>query len=345
MMKKTLKRYDTLMKNYVLLLFCLLPTVAIGQGVKPNKHNPVIKGYYADPEIMYSEKTHRYYLYPTTDGCIDWRNHDAHVYSSKNLKRWRREGTVLDLLTDCTWANEKLWAPCAIERDGRTYYYFTAEGSIGVAVADNPAGPFRDALGRPLIKMPDTPPMKNHTIDPDVFRDPVSGKYYLYWGNGCLLVAELADDMVSFRDEMTLYDGTYPGRFIIAPGQKRQYHYNEGPYVFYRNGKYYFTWSENDTRSPEYRVRYMMSSSPTEATEPVSQTIVIEQDSTRQVYGTGHHAILQKPGTDEWYIVYHRFERPDGINRGRAAGYFREVCIDRLYFNEDGTIKPVKPSL
>jgi hypothetical protein len=76
----------------------------------------------------------------------------------------------------------------------------------------------------------------------------------------------------------------------------------------------------------------------------VSNTVVLSQDPAQGIYGTGHHAVVCRPGTDEWYIVYHRFARPDAIKLGWDAGYNREVCIDRLEFNEDGTIRPVRVS-
>lgn len=84
--------------------------------------------------------------------------------------------------------------------------------------------------------------------------------------------------------------------------------------MFYCDGKYYFMWSENDTRSPEYRVRYAISNSPVRLDNPISETIVLCKDPDKQIYGTGHHAVINKPGTDEWYIVYHRFERPTALN-------------------------------
>nr|WP_308116992.1 family 43 glycosylhydrolase [Phocaeicola vulgatus] len=310
-----------------------------------NANNPIIKGYYADPEILYSEQTGKYYLYPTTDGYEEWRNHDAYVYSSDDMKTWKCDGKVIDLRKDISWADERLWAPCIIERkygEGKEakykyFYYFVADGNIGVATADHPTGPFHDALGKPMIPQPQDEPMRGHIIDPDVFHDPQSNKYYLYWGNSFLVAAELSDDMLSLKEE-TL-------RYIIPREQQHAYHYGEGSYVFYRKGKYYFMWSENDTRSPEYRVRYTISESPIEAKNPVNHTIVLQKDPSKQIYGTGHHAVICRPGTDEWYIVYHRFQRPDGLRRGWSAGYYREVCIDRLYFNEDGTIKTVEPTL
>ena len=332
--------------------------------MKPNLKNPVIPGLYADPEVLYSERDGKYYLYPTTDGCEEWDNHDFRCYSSTDLREWKPEGVIFDLQKDCQWAKRKAWAPCIIERkvtpavkkrllgkkawkgkkdDGYMYfYYFVGEGQIGVAVSDQPTGPFKDVLGRPLCPK-DMPVMKQGgaTIDPDVFQDPKTGKYYLYWGNGTIVCAELADDMVSFRGEPTV---------VLPRKDKGRYNYNEGAYVFYRNGLYYFTWSENDTRSKNYRVRYAISDSPTALVrngQPVTaaeKTIVLERDDEQQIFGTGHHAVVQKPGTDEWFIVYHRFQRPQGAKLDWSAGYHREVCIDPLTFDADGKINPVKPS-
>lgn len=340
----------------------------------PDVNNPVIQGRFADPEILFSQKTGKYYLYPTTDGIEGWKGHDFKVFSSDDMKTWKKEGTIIDLATNqISWANDCAWAPCAIEvaylkgkicntpemmerlaaerakaeRKGkpskkisyRTFYYFTAGKRIGVAVSDDPAGPFTDPIGKPLLdKSPEG--QGGQVIDPDVFQDPKTGKYYLYWGNSYMAVSELGDDMTSIKDT----------KVLIPRNKKREYNYNEGTYVFFRNGKYYFMWSENDTRSTYYRVRYLISDSPVEFIRDgkpakTERTIIISQDPSKQIFGTGHHAIIQKPGTDEWYIVYHRFARPDGVKMGWSAGYNREVCIDKIEFNEDGTIKAVRPSL
>lgn len=319
----------------------------------PDVSNPVIAGLYADPEILYSEQTRRYYLYPTTDGVEGWQGHDFHCYSSPDLHRWHDEGVILDLKTDVSWADEYAWAPCIIEKPVyadaskskvkgyKYYYYFVANKSIGVAVANRPEGPYKDALGRPLLTREETQ-APGQVIDPDVFRDPKTGKYYLYWGNSFLAVSELADDMISIVPGST--------RYLIPREKKRDYNYNEGTYVFCRRGLYYFMWSENDTRSALYRVRYLISDSPTEFVRngqpaQVERQIVLQQDPSKQIFGTGHHSIICEPGTDQWHIVYHRFARPDAIKMGWSAGYNREVCIDDLEFNDDGTIKPVKPTL
>ena len=316
--------------------------------LKPNVQNPVIPGLYADPEIMYAEKTGKYYLYPTTDGEEQWQNHDFRCYSSTDLKTWQYEGVLMDLKTDCQWAKKGAWAPCIIERKYgkgkkthyKYFYYFVGDGQIGVAVSDSPTGPFKDALGRPLITK-QHPALKNGgaPIDPDVFQDPKTGKYYLYWGNGTLVCSELNDDMTSIKRDHVLF----------SRKEKQKFNYNEAPYVFFRDGRYYFTWSENDTRSKNYRVRYLISDSPTELVRDgqpatVEKTILLQRDDSNQIYGTGHHAVLQKPGTDEWFIVYHRFLRPRAAKLDWSAGYNRETCIDPLHFNADGTLQPVIPS-
>lgn len=315
----------------------------------PSVNNPVFPGLYADPEVLYSKQTNKYYIYPTTDGAYQWHNYDFHCFSSSDLKTWKDEGVILDL-RNLSWGKEYAWAPCIIEKPVmkgkkvkgyKYYYYFVANKSIGVAVADKPEGPFRDALGKPMLTQEElkTP---NLVIDPDVFQDPKTGKYYLYWGNSYLWMAEL-------NKEMT---GIVPNTIkeLIPRDKIGEYHYLEGTYVFERNGLYYFMWSENITRSARYRVRYLISDSPTEFVRngkpaKVEEQIILQQDPSLQIFGTGHNAVLNVPGTDEWYIVYHRFTRPEGIKMGLSGGYNRETCIDRMEFNEDGTIRPVKVTL
>lgn len=312
-----------------------------GHAVKQYKvsvvvnNNPLFGGLYADPEVLYSHKTNKYYIYPTSDGFTGWSGTYFKTFSSPDLIHWKDEGVILDLNKDVSWAHHNAWAPTILEKkiNGayKYYYYFCASQKIGVAIADDPAGPFVD-FGAPLI---DKSPHGTHggqEIDPDVFEDPVSGKDYLYWGNGHMAVAELNRDLVSIDTNTTK---------IITPDHT----FREGTEVFYRKGRYYFMWSENDTRSPDYRVRYGYSDAPTGKITVPQNNIVIQKDTAQGIYGTGHNCVLNIPGTDIWYIIYHRFNRPKGITMGEAAGYHREVCIDRLFFNEDGSIKAVKPTL
>uniref|UniRef100_UPI0039E2452B family 43 glycosylhydrolase n=1 Tax=Dysgonomonas sp. TaxID=1891233 RepID=UPI0039E2452B len=298
-------------------------------------NNPVLEGYYADPEILYSQKTGKYYLYPTSDGFDGWGGYYFKVFSSDNLKDWTDEGVILDLKKDVPWAGRNAWAPCIIERkEGdsyKYYYYYTGAQKIGVAVSDNPTGRFTDS-GKPVVATRPKGITGGQEIDPDVFQDPKTGKYYLYWGNGYMAVAELSDDMLSIKEKTIK---------VMTPDNT----FREGIYVFYRNGVYYFLWSEDDTRSENYRVRYAMSDSPTGKLRIPENNLILSKDADKGIYGTGHNSILQKPDSDEWYIVYHRFNRPNGIKMGDAAGFHREVCIDKMEFNADGTIKKVVPSI
>lgn len=302
-------------------------------GEIPN--NPVLPGFYADPDVMYSKQTGKYYIYPTSDGFDGWGGYYFKTFSSDDLRVWKDEGVILDLKKDVSWANRNAWAPCIIEKRGKDkkytyYYYFTAAQKIGVAASSSPTGPFVDS-GKPLVSTRPAGVKGGQEIDPDVFEDPQSGKSYLYWGNGYLAVAELNKDMVSLKGDPRVMqiDQTF----------------REGIYVFYRKGTYYFLWSEDDTRSPNYRVRYGTSQSPLGPIHIPENNLILEKDAVRGIYGTGHNSVLQLPGKDEWRIVYHRFNRPNGIKMGDAAGFNREVCIDTLEFDEDGSIKPVKPTL
>lgn len=300
-----------------------------------SQSNPVLTGYFADPEVLYARKTGKYYIYPTSDGFTGWSGTYFKAFSSPDLKDWKDEGVILDLNKDVSWAKRNAWAPCIIEKKNwlgqyRYYYYFTAAQKIGVAVAKNPAGPFKDS-GKPLVAEKPAGVKGGQVIDPDVFADPVSGKSYLYWGNGFMAVAELNKDMVSIKKE-------------TMKTIKVDRTFREGTYVFYRKGTYYFLWSEDDTRSPNYKVRYGMSKSPIGPLDIPANNVVITKAPEKGIYGTGHNSVVQAPDKDEWYIVYHRFPYPSGLSMGDAAGYHREVCIDKMEFNEDGTIKEVEPT-
>ncbi|WP_432712490.1 family 43 glycosylhydrolase [Pedobacter sp.] len=310
-----------------------MATVELSPAERPK--NPILNGYYADPEILYAQKTGQYYLYPTSDGVVGWGSTSFKSFSSKDLVNWKDEGVILDLPKDVSWAQKHAWAPTAIEKkiNGayKYFYYYTAAQKIGVAVADHPAGPFKDS-GKALVAEKPAGIKGGQEIDPDVFTDPQTGKSYLYWGNGYIAGVELNEDMVSF-DQSKLK--------IITPDRT----FREGTEVFYRNGIYYFLWSEGDTRSEDYRVRYGTSTSPLGKITVKENNLILSKDTAQGIYGTGHNSVIQIPGKDEWYIIYHRFSYPNGQKVGRAAGFYREVCMDKLTFNADGSIQIVKPTL
>lgn len=300
----------------------------------PMNNNPLVEGYYADPDILYSNKTKKYYLYPTSDGFDGWGGYYFKTFSSENLRDWKDEGVILDLKKDVSWGNRNAWAPCIIEKKIKQkykyYYYFSAAQKIGMAVSDDPAGPFVDS-GKPVVDFKPEGVKGGQEIDPDVFADPKTGKSYLYWGNGYMAVAELNRDMSSVKKNTMK---------VMTPDAT----FREGIYVFYRKGFYYFLWSEDDTRSENYRVRYAMSASPLGPLTIPENNLILQKSPEKGIYGTGHNSVLEIPGKDKWYIVYHRFNRPNGIKMGDAAGFHREVCMDRLDFDEAGHIKPVIPT-
>ena len=309
--------------------------------------NPVIEGWYADPEaIVYGRE---YWVYPTysddyptvralDEARLTERQKRAinkqylkqtffDAFSSADLVHWRKHPRVLDL-KNVTWAEFALWAPSAMRANGRYYLFFAAndiqsdqeEGGIGIAVADRPDGPFEDALGRPLI---DRFHNGAQPIDPFVFRDD-DGQHYLYYGGWrhCN-VARLTPDLLGLSP---FPDGTVYKE--ITPE-----HYVEGPFVFKRQGRYYLMWSEGGWQGPNYSVAYAIGNSPV---GPFSRAGKVLQQDPSVATGAGHHSVIPVAGSDTWYIVYHR--RPLGTNDGNH----REVCIDAMHFNPDGTIRPVQ---
>jgi len=305
-------------------------------------NNPVLPGWHADPEILFSHKDGRYYIYSTSDGKPGWGGSDFRCFSSDNLEDWTDEGVVLDLASDqVKWADGNAWAPAIEEKyeNGRYRYYLYFSGNpvagggkqIGVAVADDPTGPFTD-LGHPIITS--SPTGSGQQIDVDVFTDPQTGKSYLYWGNGYMAGAELNPDMTSIVDS-TLTVMTPKG------GTLETYAYREAPYVFYNDGIYYFMWSVDDTGSPNYHVAYGTSDSPLGPVKVAKKPVVLSQRPDRGIYGPAHNSVVRVPATNDWRIVYHRIN-PAWLDD--SPGVHREVCIDRMTINPDGTIAPVEPT-
>ncbi|MGX1273948.1 GH43 family beta-xylosidase [Streptomyces phaeoluteigriseus] len=279
--------------------------------------SPVLPGLNADPNIVRFGDT--FYLYPTTDGYAGWSGTRFTAYSSTDLVHRKDHGVVLDLGPDVSWADSRAWAPTIAEKDGKYYFYFSADANIGVAVSDSPTGPFKDALGKPLLKAGQ---YSGQMIDPAVFTDD-DGRSYLYFGNGHGYVVPLNEDMTSF-DAAKVQDITPSG-------------YNEGSFVIEREGLYYFMWSENDTRDENYRVAYATGPSPTGPW--TKRGVILEKNLALGIRGPGHHSVVQVPHSDDWYIAYHRFALPGG------DGTHRETTVDRLEFDADGLIEKVVPTL
>lgn len=294
------------------------------------EHNPIIKGLYADPDLLQVGDT--FYLYPTTDGFSGWSGTKFHVFSSKDLYSWKDEGVILDVASDdVKWSVGSAWAPAISCKNGKYYYYFCAKrpdqvSCIGVAVSDHPAGPFK-AMPEPLI----TPEMVkaeqvqiSQAIDPSVFIED-DGQAYLFFGNGHAAVVALNEDMVSCK----------PGTIRQIEGA---YDFRESIVVTKRNGIYHFTWSCDDTGSENYHINYGTSN---HLLGPITYHYpVLEKDLEKDILGTGHHTILKLQDQEEYYMVYHRFGTPLELYP-EEKGCHREVCINKLYFDENGMMKPV----
>jgi beta-xylosidase len=294
------------------------------------RDQPLPLTYYADPNIAVFGKT--YYIYATTDGTPGWGGNQFYVWSSPDLVSWTRADTPFLTLNGTSgnvpWAVGNAWAPTIIERDGKFYFYFSGQNAeyntktIGVAVADSPSGPF---TAEPQAMILNNEALKtSQAIDPAAFQDPTTGKYYLFWGNTTPLFAEFSDDMLSFKN------GTLKAIAGLTD-------FREGIFLNYRDGIFHLTYSIDDTRSENYRVGYATSDS---VEGPWTyRGVILQKDESKGILATGHSSIIQVTGTDDWYIAYHRFAIPDG------NGTMRETTIDRVYFDEEGLIKPVVPTL
>ena len=293
-------------------------------------NSPVLPGFYADPNIAVFGDT--YYIYATTDGFPGWGGNEFYVWSSKNLVDWTRSAEPFLKLDGANgnvpWATGNAWAPTIIERDGKYYFYFSGHNptynrkTIGVAVASSPEGPF---IAQPTAMILNNEAVTSgQAIDPAAFHDPVTGKWYLAWGNGSPVIAELGDDMVSIK----------PGTYQRISGLTD---FREGVFLNYRDGLYHLTYSIDDTGSENYRVGYATATS---INGPWTyRGVILQKDLSLGIKGTGHSSIINVPGTDDWYIAYHRFGMPGG------DGTHRETTIDKLEFGADGLIKPVTPTL
>lgn len=324
----TIPHTPTAMKRSSLtlaFLLCILSLMLVSCHVGSKAEcsgNPLWEGWYADPEGVVFNGT--CWIYPTTSRIYrDQKGFDA--FSSSDLVHWTRHEQVL-AADSISWYRQALWAPAIVERDGTYYLYFSCNdvhegeiGGIGVATADNPAGPFRDALGKPFI---------GHIIngaqpiDQFVFRDD-DGEYYMYYGGwGHCNVVRLADDLMSLRPfpDGTLYREITPKDYV------------EGPFMLKCKGTYYFMWSEGGWGDDSYRVAYAMADNPF---GPFQRVGTILQSDPAIGTGAGHHSVVHGRHKDEYYIIYHR--HPLDAQNGNQ----RVVCIDRLTFAADGTIVPV----
>lgn len=317
------------MKKYILdgigsVLFAAVACNAIAQHSvewnTPGAGNPLIPGYFADPTIRKFGDT--YYIYATTDGTGNGYG-PAQVWMSKDFVNWRN--------VTMNWpTTEVVWAPDVVQQEDGTYrYYYCQPCMVHVGESASPVGPWKNRLGdAEAVLVPDRFVTNAITLDPQLFRDD-DGAEYLYFGTwgiydgfGCG-VARLADDGKSFTDKKLIPNTEIKDFF-------------EAPFVFKKDGIYYFTYSSGSCHDHTYRVQYAISK-----TGPMGpyeyKGCILETNADGSVHGPGHHSVLVDG--DQYYIIYHRHNLPRSIH-----GFHRQVCIDELHFDDSGNILKVNPT-
>lgn len=314
-----MKRFQLLMLTTILLLIGTINLLA---------QNPIIKDQYtADPSARVFGS--RVYLFPSHDilakdgkGRVGWFcMEDYHVFSSENLTDWTDHGVIVTQ-NKVPWVKPNsynMWAPDCIERNGKYYFYFPATPidtitygrgfAIGVAVADKPEGPYI-LQNQPINKV--------KGIDPNVFIDK-DGQAYLYWSAGNIYAAKLKDNMVELASD--------PIILKELPNQGLK----EGPYLFERKGIYYLTYPHVENKIE--RLEYTMGNNPL---GPFNNRGVLMDESVSGCW-TNHQSVIQFK--DQWYLFYHNNDLSPQFDKNRSAR------IDSLFFNTDGTIQKVIPTL
>ncbi|MES2277235.1 MAG: family 43 glycosylhydrolase [Bacteroidota bacterium] len=306
----------------------ILCGLALASAISVNAQNPLIRNQFtADPSArVFGDSV---YIYPSHDikatpghGRLDWFcMEDYHVFSSANLTDWKDHGVILSQ-TKVPWADSaaySMWAPDCIERNGKYYFYFPATAkangqvrggfAIGVAVSDHPYGPFKP-LNEPIQGV--------RGIDPNVFIDK-NGQAYLYWAQGNIYAAKLKDNMTELAS---------PPQILAELPEKGL---KEGPYLFERNGIYYLTYPHVANKTE--RLEYAMGDSPL---GPFKFTGVIMDESASGCW-TNHQSIAQVK--QQWLLFYHDKDLSPQFDKNRS------IRADSLFFNPDGTIKKVVPSM
>jgi arabinoxylan arabinofuranohydrolase len=297
----------------------------------PSTGNPLLPGYFADPTIIEDNGT--FYIYATSD-MPNWNDiTKLAVWSSTDFVNWKCEYLNWPTKEACksnTGTPSGVWAPSVIKSpNGKFYMYVTVGQEIWIGVADKPRGPWKNALAsnQPLVRHKEY--FYVETIDAECFIDD-NGQAYLYWGScnsgfdieGRCMGVKLNADMISFEGQPK--DVTPP-------------HYFEAPYMFKKNGTYYFSYSWGKTWDQTYQVRYATGPTPFGPwTEGMMRPILGTDEKDEKIKSTGHHTILKV--NDKYYIIYHRFNT---LDRYPISQKLRQVAADELKFNPDGSIKRI----
>lgn len=291
-------------------------------AVPARADNPIVQTIYtADPApLVYNG---RLYLYTghDEDGSTWFTMKEWRVYSTEDMVNWTDHGSPMSLAT-FNWASQDAWAGQAVYRNGKFYWYVpvvnraTGRMAIGVGVSDSPTGPFRDALGRPLVE--------NGEIDPSVFIDD-DGQAYLYWGNPNLWYVRLNPDMISYSGGVNRIPLTTEGFGTRTGNPDRPTLYEEGPWVYKRNGLYYMAFAAECCS--EF-IGYSTAPGPT-GPWTYRGTIMPRQGNSF----TNHPGIIDYKGGS--YFFYHNGALPGG------SGFTRSVAVEKFTYRSDGTIPTI----
>ena len=311
----------TIVTQLIIFLALFLPACLKAQSSHKEQGagNPLLPGYFADPTIKKFGDT--YYIYATTDGSGAGFG-PAQVWSSRDFVNWT--------LTPMNWPDSHwIWAPDVLKHtDGKYYYFYCQPCIIHCGVSDTPRGPWINILGESeSVLVPDRFVENAITLDGQTFVDD-DGSVYLYWGTwgifkgfGCG-AGKMNEDLKGFS-ETRLIPNTEATDFF------------EAPFVLKRKGTYYLMYSSGSCHDHTYRVQYATAAHPLGPYEYKGCILETNADST--VHGPGHHSILQEG--DNYYMVYHRHDNPHS-NRG----FHRQICIDPMFFESDGSIRKIEPS-
>ncbi len=301
-----------------------LTILLLGLSAILEAQNPIVRDQFtADPTArVFNNKI---YLYPSHDipapddyARKDWFcMADYHVFSSEDLTDWTDHGVILTQ-QQVPWGNPNgysMWAPDCVYKDGKYYFYFPdapREGrgfAIGVATADSPEGPF----------VCEPAPIKGIMgIDPCVLM--LHSEAYIYWGGMGIRGAKLKSNMKEIDGESLVMEGLPEG-------------FKEGPFAFSRDGWYYLTFPWVRQKGGTETLAYAMSHSPLGPWDFKGLIMAEHADSC----WTNHHSIVEYQG--QWYLFYHHNDYSPKFDKLRSAR------IERLYFNADGTIREVCPTL
>jgi len=290
--------------------------------------NPIVQTIYtADPAIMVWNDT--VYAYTGHDEDVLVNNfftmNEWRVYSTTDMVNWRDRGAALNFKT-FSWSGGKAWAAQCVPRNNKFYWYVTAgltgsnQPAIGVAVGDHPTGPFKDALGKPLVKN------SWDDIDPTAFVD-TDGQAYLYWGNPKLYYVKLNADMTSYTGGIQQIALNAAGFGTRTGDANRATTYEEAPWFYKRGNLYYMVFAAGPL--PE-KISYATSTGPTGPWTYRGQ--IMSADGTGSF--TNHAGIVEFK--NKGYFIYHTGKLPGG------GGFNRSVAVEEFSYNADGTIPTIK---